>query len=265
MPEACAEAFVEVTESRVIENREIAPEHFLLSLEAPGIARAAEPGQFVMIRSLGGWDPLLPRAYSVCEADRDAGWIRILYRVVGRGTTRLQLNEAGSRVALWGPLGNRFTRSPAARVVLVGGGVGVPPLIFLAQALRAEAFSGEVHALIGAGSERFLVGLAALDTAGARVSVATDDGSAGHRGYVTELLPTLLAPGTRVHACGPMPMLAAAERLCAAAGVPAELALEAPMACGVGACLGCTVPRLAGGYLRVCTDGPVFPPGVVAW
>jgi dihydroorotate dehydrogenase electron transfer subunit len=98
------------------------------------------------------------------------------------------------------------------------------------------------------------------------VRPTTDDGSRGHRGFVTDLLPGVLAAGSsRVYACGPMPMLRAVAAICEGEGVPAELALEAPMACGVGACLGCTIPARGGGYLRVCTDGPVFPPEAVDW
>jgi dihydroorotate dehydrogenase electron transfer subunit len=151
-------------------------------------------------------------------------------------------------------------------VVLVGGGVGVPPLVFWAERLAKLAVPMELVALVGAATEAALLGLKHLRRARCVVRYATDDGSAGHHGLVTDLLPAFLE-GARatVYACGPMPMLAAVARIAASHETPAELALEAPMACGIGACLGCTVPRKAGGYARVCTDGPVFQAAEIAW
>jgi len=151
-------------------------------------------------------------------------------------------------------------------VVLVGGGVGIPPLVFWASRLAALTVPMDLVALVGAATDDYLVGLEHFRRARALTRVATDDGSAGHHGRVTELLPPLLE-GVRatVYACGPMPMLAAVARIAEEHAVPAELALEAPMACGVGACLGCTVPRRGGGYARVCTDGPVFAATDIAW
>ncbi len=257
---------IHIDAAEVLDHREIAPEHFVMTLDAPEVAAEVRPGQFVMVRSLGSWDPLLPRAFSVYHADPEGGCIEILYREVGRGTQRLRLHEPGSRVHLWGPLGNAFNLPEGDRIVLVGGGVGIPPLAFWAERLAALSVPMEIVALVGAAKREFLVGLENFRRARALVRTATDDGSAGHRGYVTELLPEFLE-GARatVYACGPMGMLAAVARIAEERGVPAELALEAPMACGVGACLGCTVPRREGGYARVCTDGPVFRAEAIAW
>jgi len=257
---------IPILEAEILDHQEIAAEHFVMTLDAPDIARAARPGQFVMVRSLGAWDPLLPRAFSVYHADPEAGCIGILYREVGRGTGRLRRHEPGMFVQVWGPLGNRFPQPERERVVLVGGGVGIPPLVYWAERLAASPGPPQMAALVGAATEKYLVGLDPLRRAGADVLAATDDGSAGHHGYVTELLPPLLeGEKTHVYACGPMPMLAAVARITEAHDAPADLALEAPMACGVGACLGCTVPRRAGGYARVCTDGPVFRASAIAW
>lgn len=257
---------IPIYRAEVLDHVEVAPEHFVMTLDAPEIAREARPGQFVMVRSLGAWDPLLPRAFSVYHADAEGGCIDIMYRQVGRGTGRLRLNEPGGHVHLWGPLGKPFQLADVERVVLVGGGVGVPPIVFYAEYLDRLLAPVKVVALIGAATETFLVGIDHLQRANATVRVATDDGTAGHHGYITELLPDYLEDvPTAVYACGPMPMLAAVARITEAQGVPAELALEAPMACGVGACLGCTVPRREGGYARVCTDGPVFRPEEIAW
>ena len=257
---------IHTLEAEILDHQEVAPEHYAMTLDAPEIAASVRPGQFVMVRALGAWDPLLPRAFSVYHADAEGGCIDILYREVGRGTSRLRQHEAGMRVHVWGPLGNYFRLPEGDRVVLVGGGVGVPPVVFWAQYLAGLAVPMDVVALIGAATEKYLVGLEHLRRTRALVRAATDDGSAGHHGFVTELLPEFIEGGrAHVYACGPMPMLAAVARLTERAGVPAELALEAPMACGVGACLGCTVPRRGGGYTRVCTEGPVFRPEEIEW
>jgi len=258
--------YIDIFAAEVLDHREVAPEHFVLTLDAPPIAERARPGQFVMVRALGAWDPLLPRAFSVYHADAEGGCIDIMYREVGAGTQRLRLHEPGQRVHIWGPLGSHFPLPEGERVVLVGGGVGVPPLVYWAEYLAALTVPMEVIALIGAARGEFLVGMDHFRRARADVRVATDDGSAGHHGYVTELLPELLeGVRTSVYACGPMPMLAAVARITEAQEVPAHLALEAPMACGMGACLGCTVPLRAGGFARVCTEGPVFSASAIAW
>jgi len=254
----------------ILDHPEVAPEHHVLSLQSPEVARIVRPGQFVMLRPEGAWDPLLPRAFSVYHADPAAGIVEILYRVVGRGTHRLRQSRPGHRLSLWGPLGNWFSEPEGAEVILVAGGVGIPPLVFLADRLRAaETISGGV-AMVGAATASFLVGTHRLAAAGFRVLTSTDDGSHGHAGRVTELLQHFLTHSPaqallRIYACGPMPMLRAVARIVLEAGVPSELALEAPMACGIGACLGCTVPRMGGGFARVCREGPVFPAGAIAW
>jgi dihydroorotate dehydrogenase electron transfer subunit len=257
---------IHILEAEVLDHQEVAREHFVMTLDAPEIARGARPGQFVMARSLGAWDPLLPRAFSVYHADAEGGCISLLYREVGRGTGRLRRNEPGSFVHLWGPLGNAFSLPEGSRVIFVGGGVGVPPLVFWAERLAELAVPMEMVALVGAATKEFLVGLEHFRRARVLTRVATDDGTAGHHGLVTELLPEFME-GARTHlyACGPMGMLAAVAKIAEAREARAELALEAPMACGVGACLGCTVPRREGGYARVCTDGPVFGASEIAW
>jgi dihydroorotate dehydrogenase electron transfer subunit len=256
---------IAVLQAEVLDHQEIAPEHFVLTVDAPQIAARARPGQFVMVRS-AGWDPLLPRAYSVYHADAEGGCVSILYREVGRGTQRLRLNEPGQTVHIWGPLGNYFRLPEGERVVLVGGGIGVPPLVYWAEYLAALSVPMEIVALVGAATERFVVGADRFREARAATRIATDDGTAGHHGYVTDLLPEFIAD-TRatIYACGPMPMLAAVARIAERYDTPAELALEAAIACGVGACLGCTVPKRSGGFTRVCTDGPVFHPADIAW
>jgi dihydroorotate dehydrogenase electron transfer subunit len=218
------------------------------------------PGQFAMIAAAERWGggederPYLPRAFSV--ARRRVGESHFLLEDVGPGTRRLcELREGDGLWAL-GPLGKGFTHpKPRRRAILVGGGVGIAPLAILQDALEAEAAT-EVTVLLGFRDGARAEGAALLHAA----RVATDDGSVGHHGLLTDLLARELERDARaeIYACGPAAMLEAVRALCASAGVPAQLALEAGMACGFGACYGCAVPVRGGGYLRVCVDGPVI-------
>ncbi len=215
-------------------------------------------GQFYMLAAAERWGagederPYLPRAFSFLRAAD--GTLSFMLEQVGPGTRRLAELEAGDGLWLTGPLGEGF-RAPGdgRRALLAGGGVGVPPLAAWATALggRASAVLGFRDALHAAGAE--LVEDAA-------VMVATDDGSIGHHGLVTDLLAAELDrdPHAVVYACGPPAMLEAVRALCERREVPAQLALEAGMACGFGACYGCVVALRGGGYARVCVDGPVI-------
>jgi NAD(P)H-flavin reductase len=215
-----------------------------------------EPGQFAMLAAAEGWGggeqqrPLLPRAFSI--ARRSDGESHFLLEDVGPGTRRLCELRAGERLWVLGPLGRGFYAPPQGRrAILIGGGVGIAPLAILQDVLQAPA-----TVLLGFRDRARAQGAALLD--GARV--ATDDGSSGHHGLVTDLLAAGLQrdPEAVVYACGPAGMLEGVRALCAASDTPAQLALEAGMACGFGACFGCVVPRRGGGYLRVCVDGPVI-------
>jgi NAD(P)H-flavin reductase len=203
----------------------------------------------------GGGDderPFLPRALSVQRAD-GAG-LHFMLEDVGPGTARLCELEPGEELWLTGPLGRGFAvPGDGRRAILCGGGVGTAPLAILDDDLRARG--GHATALLGFRDAAHAAGAALLG--GARV--ATDDGSSGHHGLVTDLLCDELDHDDHavVYSCGPPPMLEAVRALCSERGVPAQLALEAGMACGFGACFGCVVPVRGGGYLRVCVDGPV--------
>jgi dihydroorotate dehydrogenase electron transfer subunit len=221
------------------------------------------PGQFAMLAAAERWGggederPYLPRAFSI--ARRRVGESHFLLEDVGPGTRRLcELREGDGLWAL-GPLGNGFSSPPPRhRAILVGGGVGIAPLAILQDALEAGAET-EVTVLLGFRDGARAHGSSLLHGA----HVATDDGSVGHHGLLTELLSKELYRDSRaqVYACGPAPMLEAVRAMCASRGVPAQLALEAGMACGFGACYGCAVPRRGGGYVRVCVDGPVIDAG----
>jgi NAD(P)H-flavin reductase len=215
-----------------------------------------EPGQFAMLAAAERWGggederPFLPRAFSI--ARRSHGESHFLLEDVGPGTRRLCELGTGEQLLLLGPLGRGFAAPPQGRrAILVGGGVGIAPLAILQDELQVST-----TVLLGFRDRARARGAGLLD--GARI--ATDDGSSGHRGLVTDLLAADIArdPAAVVYACGPAPMLEAVRALCERTATPAQLALEAGMACGFGACFGCVVPRRGGGYLRVCVDGPVI-------
>jgi dihydroorotate dehydrogenase electron transfer subunit len=217
---------------------------------------APDPGQFYMLAAAERWGggaderPFLPRAFSVLRRHAD-GTLDFLLEDVGPGTARLAELRPGDGLWLLGPLGAGF-RAPedGRRPLLVGGGVGIAPLAIWQDALGAAA-----TVLLGFRDAEHAQGAALLHNP----RIATDDGSTGYHGLVTELLRAELGRDARatVYACGPPPMLEAVRALCASEGVPAQLALESGMACGFGACFGCVVPT-RGGYVRLCVDGPVL-------
>jgi dihydroorotate dehydrogenase electron transfer subunit len=219
---------------------------------------APDPGQFAMLAAAERWGggvderPFLPRAFSVARR-HDDGTLDFLLEDVGPGTNRLGELDDGDDVWLLGPLGRGFAPPrDGRRPVLVGGGVGIAPLAILQDALGPSTL-----VLLGFRDADHAAGAALLS--GPRV--ATDDGTVGHHGLVTELLAPELG-AAEVYACGPPPMLEAVRALCAEHDVPAQLALESGMACGFGACFGCVVPT-RDGYVRLCVDGPVLDAAVL--
>ncbi len=249
----------------ITSHRQVEQDIFLMELEAPEAAAQARPGQFIMLRVADGLDPLLARPFGVHNAQGDR--ISILYKVVGKGTGLLRGLEPGGKLGMWGPLGNGFSlefKKPA----LVAGGMGIAPLHFLAQQLAARGVSAPLMCgLPGAMGFTGLIGLMAdcLGQATCAMNWATEDGSHGAKGLVTELMDPALGDCDAVLACGPAPMLKAVAAICLDKGMPCQVSLEAKMACGVGACLGCAVPAEGGGYLRVCKDGPVFDARRIDW
>jgi dihydroorotate dehydrogenase electron transfer subunit len=218
------------------------------------------PGQFYMLAAVQHWGagederPFLPRAFSFLHAGD--GQLSFMLEDVGPGTRRLAELDEGDELWITGPLGCGFDAPPEAhRAVLAGGGVGVPPLAAWAHTLIERGVT--VHALLGFRDAAHAEG---ADLMAARAEIATDDGTVGHHGLVTDLLAAELDQDgdATVYACGPPGMLEAVRALCEARGVTAQLALEAGMACGFGACYGCVVPVRGGGYARVCVDGPVI-------
>ena len=212
------------------------------------------PGQFYMLAAEAHWGagaderPWLPRAFSYCRAEE--GRLGFILEDVGPGTHRLAELAAGDGLWLTGPLGIGFTPPDGGRPVLVGGGIGVAPILCWSDELGPDA-----RVLLGFRSAGHAEAASLFRT---EVALATDDGSAGRQAYVTELLREELDANQAavVYACGPPPMLEAVRALCAEWGVSAQLAMESGMACGFGACFGCVVPT-HNGYVRLCVDGPV--------
>lgn len=227
----------------------------------------AVPGQFVMVRVGQGDDPLLRRPVSIYR--RTAEGIELLYEVVGSGTALLSAMKPKDVLNLIGPLGNGFPLAAAKgrTPVLIGGGIGAAPLVFLAESLCAAGSKPVV--LLGARGKGDLLCAADFRKAGCTVAVSTDDGSCGRKGYVSCLLESLLQKPAKaappvIYACGPRPMLNSIYALADTAGIPAYVSLEAHMACGIGACLGCIVATNEGNK-RVCKDGPVFDAQDILW
>jgi dihydroorotate dehydrogenase electron transfer subunit len=232
----------------------------------------AEPGQFLMLSPgirgrVERYDPLLPRPMAIFRSRRigEAAEVQVLYKVVGRGTSLLADARPGEEVRLVGPLGRGFPEpARGERVILVGGGTGIASLFELALRSSKRA---RISVILGARTAADLMGRADFESLDADLQVATDDGSDGAEGLVTELLERVIAreAPARVYACGPTPMMRRAAEIAGAAGLPCLVSLENRMACGFGICLGCAVPRSDEGYHLVCRDGPVFESGDLSW
>ncbi|MGW8195668.1 MAG: dihydroorotate dehydrogenase electron transfer subunit [Desulforhopalus sp.] len=239
---------------------------YRLSVHAPRITAIAQPGQFVMVRAGATLDPLLRRPFSIHKITED-GLVTILFKVIGKGTRMLAAVSEGMQLDIIGPLGRGFDISTPGPYCMIGGGMGIAPLFFLAQhLLHARRYPDNPPVLLGAQTQAELMQLAEEFTdLGYPVLTATDDGSIGHHGFVTELLDVILSEVNQVYVCGPMAMMRTVVAKCHAAQVACQVSLETHMACGLGACLGCTFPASGSGYRHVCRDGPVFSADEVAW
>ncbi|HZZ81085.1 MAG TPA: dihydroorotate dehydrogenase electron transfer subunit [Gemmataceae bacterium] len=265
----------------VIANCPLARNTYLIRLRAPAIAEAIRPGQFVMLRLPTSTDPLLGRPFALYDTVLDdAGkpiGIDVVYLVVGKLTGLLAKAKPGDILDVWGPLGNGFPDPVGDQhVALVAGGIGQTP--FLAQIrelLGARGYAGQaarrrvqrVGLYYGVRSADLAAGVDDFRNAGATVHLASNDGSVGHHGFVTDLLAQHDAP-QHLFGCGPEPMLHALARQAERRGIPCHLSLETPMACGVGICFSCVTPvKTDGGwdYKRVCVDGPIFDARSLHW
>ena len=255
-------------DAKIVMNKQVASETYLMVLDSPGVVAKARPGQFVMIRVRSGLDPLLRRPFSICGTRGDNQFL-ILYRVVGKGTAILSGAGEGEKLSTLGPLGRGFELPESGyESILVAGGIGIAPLIFLAQSLQND----DVTFLTGFRSGLELVPMGEFGLNSSRTSVSTDDGTSGCQGYVTELLENHLAGSSKkkrtIFACGPVPMLKRVAALALDQNTPCQVSLEANMACGLGACQGCAVKASTQEnrtYFHVCQDGPVFRAQSLEW
>lgn len=260
-------------QARLLSNREVAADFYLARLNAPHIAVQIEPGQFVNIQVGAGVAPLLRVPLSVSGADREAGIIEVLYEAVGPKTRALSQFGPDEVLSTLGPLGKGFASpSEGTRVVLVGGGIGVPPLLYWGLKLRQRSY--QTALLVGARTADKHLPNELLAPAADAVHLATDDGSLGHAGLVTDLLQHELAEkgSCAIYCCGPHGMMQAVAAMCLEAQVPCQVSLEEYMACGIGICVGCAVELAAakgdtdyGRYARVCVDGPAFDARQIKW
>ena len=252
--------------TEIVSNQRVTHDTWLMALRSAEIAQAAKPGQFVMIRVSSGLDPLLRRPFSICGVKEDL--FLVLYRVVGKGTSLMTELRQGERLWVLGPLGKSFA-VPEKRLsrLLVGGGIGIAPLVFLAQFPQEK----NLRLMTGFRSAKDIISPKHITGEERGFVVATDDGTQGHRGPVTDLLDEFLLKNSGdvvVYACGPKPMLKKVAETTRALRIPCEVSLEAHMACGLGACQGCAVKASgdsARTYFYVCKEGPVFKAEEIDW
>ena len=253
---------------RVIRLEPLSTDTWRLSLAAPGIAARAHAGQFVMVDCGAGYDPLLRRPFSVHFAAHDE--LILYFRVVGKGTEILAAVRPGDELSLLGPLGQGFKLEQETLAVLVGGGIGIAPLLLLAKEL-ADADNPAAAIILAGRAKTEVAPLAAFFQPWTNNLIfATDDGSFGMRGRAGDALASLPPePAPMVYACGPQPMLAAIASFCRDHKMKCQVSVESAMACGMGACLGCARPAKQaaenGDYVHVCLDGPVFDAEVLSW
>jgi len=249
--------------AEVLENIEIEKSIFRMTLSLPYISREAVSGQFINVYT-GLGEHILPRPISINEIDSIKGNIVITFQAVGSGTQYLGKCAAGTELNVVGPLGNGFDISKKyERNIIVGGGIGIPPLVELCRHIEGQKF-----VFLGARSKPIYE--SCFRNMGAEVFICSEDGSAGMRGNVVELLESIQPEGDMLFACGPKVMLKHVSRLAKEHSIPAQVSLEARMACGIGACVGCAIKIQKKDendwqYLKVCKDGPVFMSDEVIW
>jgi dihydroorotate dehydrogenase electron transfer subunit len=266
---------------RILKKEKISQSIFKFAFEAGDIAKSANPGQFIQVRTSADYVPLWPRPFSICDADPGSGELSIIFKILGCGTSQLADMQSGQNVHLLGPLGNGFRLlKDEPGVIMAAGGVGMPPLFFLARRSIQNGYPAErITFISGARSEDDLFKDIGLSELGIDLHVCTDDGSFGTRGTVVDLLEKRLKSSRDqiVYACGPMAMLEKIDRMLVAEDMSGFLSLEALMPCGYGICSGCAVrviPSEDRGptddnreyhLQRVCVEGPVFESGEVIW
>ena len=230
-----------------------------MRLYAPEITAEAKAGQFVEVYPDNGVN-LLSRPISICEINKDKGSLRLVFQIVGKGTKLFSKLKKGDRIRLLGPCGNGYTLCEG-RNILVGGGIGVPPLLETCKELK-----GDKVVVLGFRSGSFLA--EEFEKLGAKVYITTDDGSKGFKGNVVDLLRSENITGDMIYSCGPKVMLKFLSMYAEEKGIKCQVSMEERMACGIGACVGCVVKikdKEGWTYKKVCKDGPVFDSREVCW
>ncbi len=257
----------------------LARDTYRLRLPCPSIAATILPGQFLMFRLPGTNDPLLGRPLALYDTYRNALGqalgVDIVYQAIGRMTRRLASLKPGDRLEMWGPLGNGFPPTETGHLIMVAGGIGQTPFLALARHYlglgdygrppQAVPLAKRATLCYGHRSAAFLAGIEDFRDLGVEVAVSTDDGSAGHCGRVIDLVPPVVEKSPypcRIVACGPEKMLHATMDMASRLGLPCQVSLESPMACGIGICFSCVTkirdPQGQWDYRRICVEGPIF-------
>jgi dihydroorotate dehydrogenase electron transfer subunit len=285
----------------ITQNVRLAKDTYRVRFESPEIARRIVPGQFIMLRLADVSDPLIGRPLAlydtIASGFGEPEAIDVVYLVKGKLTSRLWQMQPGQRIEVWGPLGNGFDHAPLTthhspthkpppvpteHLIMVAGGIGQTPFLALAQeALHKKRYGDpprdvprplHVTLCYGARTAEYLAGVEDFQQLGVDVRLATDDGSRGHHGLVTDLVKQVLAEHhgrPRIVCCGPEPMMEAVAHIACEAHVPCQVSLETPMACGIGICFTCVAKvRQPGGgwdYKRTCVEGPVFDAAAIEW
>jgi dihydroorotate dehydrogenase electron transfer subunit len=264
----------------IVENVLLARDTFRVRVTCPEIAQCIVPGQFVMLRIAGLNDPLIGRPLAMYDAQ--PGLLDAVYLVKGKFTSQLAQLRAGDQLDIWGPLGNGFSMLAAEHLIMVAGGIGQTPFLALAQERLGRRQFGDSPRVVspvskitfcyGARSADYFAGLDDFSALGIDVRLSTDDGTRGHHGLVTDLLKQVLAESKlqpRIVCCGPERMMEAVAHIAHDAGVPCEVSLETPMACGIGICFTCVAmikdDHGECDYKRTCVEGPVFDAERVVW
>ncbi len=241
--------------AKVVSQEKLATDVYSLIIKADEIAANAKAGQFVSLYSKDGSN-LLPRPISLCEINKNEGTLRLVYRVVGKGTKEFSGLQAGDTIDVMGPLGNGFNQKEN-RAILIGGGIGIPPMLELAKELKCEK-----SVVLGFRDETFLID--DFNMTDAEVFMASEDGKTGVKGTVLDAIREYGVKGDIIYACGPTPMLRALKEYALENDIEAQLSLEEKMACGIGACLACVCNSTEVDdhshvkNKRICKDGPVF-------
>jgi len=286
----------------ILENVRLARDTFRVRFQSPEIARRGVPGQFLMLRLAGLNDPLIGRPLALYDTvltpSGEPTAVDVVYLVKGKFTSRLHMAQPGQLLDVWGPLGNGFQVQSSkfkvdsdsnlehgnlnSHLIMVAGGIGQTPFLALAQEALGRKQYGDpprkqpratgVTFCYGARSAEYFAGLDDFERLGIDIRLATDDGTRGQHGFVTDLLKRVLAEQPRnpqIVCCGPEPMMEAVAKIAATASVPCQISLETPMACGIGICFTCVAKiRQDDGswdYKRTCVDGPVFDSSLIEW